>query len=450
MAEAWRERFARGERFFKFIGGANLRDLPTVERLATLYALAGAAIMDVAAEPPVVEAALRGFRRARGLIEQRPAWLAAAYAGAAPPTLDPMVMVSITLSGDRHTEIAVVTEAFCVQCDKCTPVCPPGSIVNGVVQDPICTGCGLCVPVCPTECIVLAPRETDPDVDACFEAGARALEIHTGHAAAGEVQEALPLARAWQRRGGLLSYSLDGKHLGYPRALMLAKELGKAGVIIQADGKPISGTSGDRSTIPALRLARAMGRFGTGAWIQPAGGANDRTGPLADRLGVAIAGVGMGSFARRVAKGLEAGQDSEEAWGSIQAKGIEPDIVVPQSKLENLESSEGISEADLRGALDGQAGKKHEDGTPAETKEPTAPEAKDETKKDGEKTEEAKKPISIDHPELAEDYQLARGIDLLRGISLYKSNVVPAGAPELVKAATPEGGKEAATPAAKP
>jgi carboxyl-terminal processing protease len=134
---------------------------------------------------------------------------------------------------------------------------------------------------------------------------------------------------------------------------------------------------------------------------------------------------------------------------SIQAKGIEPDIVVPQSKLENLEGSEGISEADLRGALDGQAGKKHEDEKPAaEPKEPVATnDKKDEKKKDGEATEDAKKPISIDHPELADDYQLARGIDLLRGIALYKSNVVPAGAPELVKAATPETEAKAETPA---
>ena len=43
--------------------------------------------------------------------------------------------------------------------------------------------------------------------------------------------------------------------------------------------------------------------------------------------------------------------------------------------------------------------------------------------------------VGVDHPELADDYQLARGIDLLRGISLYKSQHVPEGAPDLVKAA---------------
>lgn len=319
MVEAWRARFAAGERYFKFIGGANLRELPTVERLATLYGLAGCAIMDVAAEPEVVEAALRGFARSRAWLDAPPAWLEAVYAHDAMPAQDPIVMVSITLSGDRHTEIAVVEDPFCTRCDACTPVCPPGSIVNGIVADKICTGCGLCVPVCPTACIDLRPRETDPDVDACWEAGARALEIHTGAAAEAEVAGTAALTRAWRARGGLLAYSLDGKQLGYPRVLALARALGEPGVILQADGKPISGTSGDASTIPAVRLARAILRLGTGAWVQPAGGANDRTGMIAERHGIAIHGVGMGSFARRAAKALEAGDDSPEAWGAATA-----------------------------------------------------------------------------------------------------------------------------------
>ncbi|MDB5099346.1 MAG: hycB [Cyanobacteria bacterium RYN_339] len=270
-----------------------------------MYTLAGASILDVAAEPEVVLAACRGIRRAEAL--RQPDW---------PVLPAPLVMVSVTLTGDRHTQIAVVELDGCIRCNVCTPVCPPESIINGDVEAPICTGCGLCVPVCPTEVIRLAPRETHPELAACWDAGARALEIHTGAAAAAEIRDWAPIAARWQNQGGLLSYSIDGQQLGYSRALALASELGRPGIIIQADGKPISGTVGDRSTIPALRLARAMVRQGNPAWVQPAGGTNDRTGPLANNYDVGISGVGMGSFARAVARELEGGVDTPRAWST--------------------------------------------------------------------------------------------------------------------------------------
>ncbi|MEB3197143.1 MAG: LdpA C-terminal domain-containing domain [Candidatus Sericytochromatia bacterium] len=314
MSERFAHRLQRGVPYFKFIGGANLRDLLVVERLATLYALAGATLIDVAAEPAVVAAARRGILTARRWHEQRLPWLVALAQTGPQDFFEPLVMASITLEGDRHTQIAVVDDPLCVTCDRCTPVCPPGSIVNGTVKDIICTGCGLCVPVCPTACISLQPRDTMPDLEACRDAGAEALEIHTGVASEPELREMAGVARDWQRRGGLLSYSLDGHQLGYPRIKALTRELGKVGVIIQADGKPISGTQGLRSTIPAVRLARTLSALGTGAWIQPAGGTNDQTGPLSRRLNLSIAGVGMGSFARRVARELEAGADSPAVW----------------------------------------------------------------------------------------------------------------------------------------
>lgn len=258
---------------------------------------------------------MRGIRRARAWKDSPPVWLAD-LEGATPNAPDPLVMVSVTLAGDRHTQIAVVTNEDCVTCDVCTPVCPPGSIVNGLVEAAICTGCGLCVPVCPTECITLAPRETHPELASCWDAGARALEIHTGAADRGEMLDWAPLARHWQMQGGLLSYSVDGQQLGISGAVALASEVGRPGIIIQADGKPISGTVGERSTIPALRLARAMLRAGNPAWIQPAGGTNDLTGGLADRHGIAIAGVGVGSYARKPARVLEQGETADWAWAT--------------------------------------------------------------------------------------------------------------------------------------
>lgn len=120
---------------------------------------------------------------------------------------------------------------------------------------------------------------------------------------------------------------------------------------------------------------------------------------------------------------------------SIQAKGIEPDIVIEQGKLTTeKEDGDRITEADLKGALDGQAGKKHQDeaGAPATTDEADKPAAADEsTAADGKKAKPLPNP---DHPDLTEDYQLARAIDMARGLALYGSQVPPKGTPTVDEA----------------
>ena len=76
---------------------------------------------------------------------------------------------------------------------------------------------------------------------------------------------------------------------------------------------------------------------------------------------------------------------------SIQAKGISPDIYVPQSKLEVLENNNSRREADLRGALDS--------------------ENKQENNKNG----------NIDKDNSVNDYQLNRAIELIRSINVYEN-----------------------------
>ena len=81
---------------------------------------------------------------------------------------------------------------------------------------------------------------------------------------------------------------------------------------------------------------------------------------------------------------------------SIQAKGIDPDIIVERAKLESLQTGPARSEADLRGRLDN-------DG---EGDDPAAAE------------EEQSGDVAL------EDYQLARASDLLRGLALFNNRAV--------------------------
>ena len=123
---------------------------------------------------------------------------------------------------------------------------------------------------------------------------------------------------------------------------------------------------------------------------------------------------------------------------SIQAKGIDPDIMVQQAKIEALDSVQpGRSERELRGSL-----RNEEDGDPSAVTPNKEGEQKkpDEQKKDGtqKKPDQPGAGVKKDGkddatPETdetakkdpqAEDYQLARAIDLLRGIALYKGRMV--------------------------
>ena len=85
---------------------------------------------------------------------------------------------------------------------------------------------------------------------------------------------------------------------------------------------------------------------------------------------------------------------------SIQAKGIVPDIIVKQAKIEELEQFSNRKESDLKGHLEN----------------PT------EKNSNLEKIKKEKNIAEVKDKKI--DYQLNRAIDLLEGISLYKKNNV--------------------------
>lgn len=87
---------------------------------------------------------------------------------------------------------------------------------------------------------------------------------------------------------------------------------------------------------------------------------------------------------------------------SIQAVGIEPDILVELAKIESITSPEARRESDLRGALDNGNGEDAEEGG----------DEKPEAKKTGETT--------------PRDYQLDRALDLIRGVAMFSDKVVTA------------------------
>lgn len=92
---------------------------------------------------------------------------------------------------------------------------------------------------------------------------------------------------------------------------------------------------------------------------------------------------------------------------SIQAKGIEPDIIVEPAKIEQV-AAQRLRESDLRGALENPDDAKKEGEKPAESTTETPVAATDGTLPE----------------EGGADYQLSRAIDLIRGVSLYEKRLM--------------------------
>ena len=88
---------------------------------------------------------------------------------------------------------------------------------------------------------------------------------------------------------------------------------------------------------------------------------------------------------------------------SIQAEGIEPDILVKPAKIEVLDSYHNVSEASLSNALKNEQ---------KETK-------KNADKKGKDKSKEDKKEDDL------KDYQLVRALDLVKALNLYGSEMTP-------------------------
>ncbi len=98
---------------------------------------------------------------------------------------------------------------------------------------------------------------------------------------------------------------------------------------------------------------------------------------------------------------------------SIQAKGIEPDIVIPRAKLEEFPAVRWMDEKSLPGAISAEEGKKAKDTIAKETAKKKAQQAVSKNK--GSVASSDEKDTTP-----ATDYQLNRAIDILRGIALYQ------------------------------
>lgn len=296
------------QNYFKLVCGAGNKDADLVEKLTFIYTMAGALGMDMAADEDVVKQAVRGIERAKKYLKEKKN---------AQIKVRPFITVSVGMPGDHHVRKAIINDS-CVACDACIPVCPTDAIPEQltVIED-LCIGCGACEAACHFGSIDYSAsdfsmKEVLPPL---LELGADNVELHAaipGHETFLDewkaVNDCVP--------DNYISLSIDRNHLSNTALLEridAARSIAGERTIIQADGVPMGGTSGDLSkTIQAVACAQQINlmvqddakrkRKDRDVKILLSGGTNAHTRPLALEAGVEFHGVAIGTFARKQIK----------------------------------------------------------------------------------------------------------------------------------------------------
>jgi ferredoxin len=270
--------------FFKLIAGGSLTDVDTVAFLAQVYTTADC--IDVAPEPAVVEA----------------------VSAVLPETGGPTLMVSVPLDPDPHFRKIEVKDPDCILCGACVPVCPADALTLApdqlAIEQPLCYGCGRCLPVCPTDALVLHPFRVEENVQAVLSHWrVGAVELHTRYADPAMLNDFM-LQYAPLLRDKWVSVCFSPNHTDQWPALLhalTAWEEQVAGILLQVDGQPMSGTEHPNASLPALTGALAVLAKLPRPWpVTISGGINAHTAELLHQSAYAgIAGVGMGTMARK-------------------------------------------------------------------------------------------------------------------------------------------------------
>ncbi|QQE66292.1 hypothetical protein GFS31_29900 [Leptolyngbya sp. BL0902] len=296
----------------KLICGASYQDMPTIRRLAMIYALAGVDCVDVAADVAVVAAARQGLADAQSLVKRwaRDESLNQTNTSATPGIWHylgqdlPWLMVSLNDSEDPHFRKAHFDPNRCPpDCHRpCETLCPTQAIqfadaslepsaspdLSGVIPN-LCYGCGRCIAVCPVQNIVAQSHQARPeDFSAEALSLVDAVEIHTQ---AGRQREFAALWRRlepWRNHLKLVSISCpDDPHLeAYLQDLYAIMAPLDIPLIWQTDGRPMSGDLGKGTTHATIRLAQKVLATNLPGYVQLAGGTNGYTASKLRELGL--------------------------------------------------------------------------------------------------------------------------------------------------------------------
>ena len=337
------------EKCFKVICGAGNEDKEEVKKISFIYALAGATLLDVSANPDVVRSSIEGINLAKKFHLKHNIGV----------QNKPFIVVSVGMPGDHHVRKSYIDPETCIGCKVCIPVCPTNAIPKDFVENleffrelggkfdqedkdkeivvkELCIGCGKCSAICPKDHIISyrhPKNELKKILPECIKAGAESIELHAGVAEDDVTLDEWKIINE-SNPNQFNSVCLDRLNLSnffLENRIEKMRQISKDKFIVQADGIPMSGgendfnttlqavacadiinkkfnmrknikeeiKSGGKATISSKKVYRRNGHK-LGVYILVSGGTNEKSKKLADLTNVRVNGVSIGTYARDV------------------------------------------------------------------------------------------------------------------------------------------------------
>lgn len=258
---------------FKLILGASNKDIEQIEKLCSIYYEAGCRFFDVSASVEAVKSAKKAGKGS-------------------------YICVSVGGKNDPHISKCYINEKKCTKCGKCKSVC----LQEAIYDKSRCIGCAKCLEVCKSKAIkqVFEYKPMEDIISPLINLGIDCIEFHISDASKKTLDDFKTITSLFK---GAISVCLSRKKLSDEKIIKLLKKMKKMTsnlFMVQADGNPMSGGKDDyRTTLQAVALAAMIEKENITPYIFVSGGTNSKTAKLIKKLGIDVAGIAMGSFARK-------------------------------------------------------------------------------------------------------------------------------------------------------